>query len=532
MRQTTLVTLDELPLGKCPVQVGLFCAEDAGEAGGELGRGEGQRNGTGSAGHSSGAGAKLVGGRGAEAILRMSGIDIAHLAAQAPGFTGAVGQSQTIVVSAADASRTTFVVIGLGAQKAFDATALRDASARSAGGQRSLFATTLALELDADGDSAVRAVVEGIGLGGYRYQAAGVQQTGAEQHDPAALIVTSQVVSDSVVRRARVFADAANWVRQLVETPSSVLGPVEFAAAITAHAAAVAAGAVTVSVWSRDQLSERGFAGTLGVGAGSDREPCVVELSTAGVGAPIALAGKGITFDSGGINLKKDPGELAWMKSDMAAGAAVAAAVIAAAALGAAVPMTALVPVAENMPGGGALRPGDVLTHPDGRTTEVVDTDCEGRLVLADAVAWLAKSAPRALIDVGTLTDSGGVGPALWGCWGTAPALAAEMVDAGVRAGEPGWQLPLVPSYAGLLPSIVADAANAPRDVPDSGQLAATFLRPFAGSTPWLHIDNGSGAYLEHDFSPWPAGATGSPVRALIEFLCSPTLADAFVLDT
>ncbi|MEO8908257.1 MAG: M17 family peptidase N-terminal domain-containing protein [Microbacteriaceae bacterium] len=511
MRAIELVGGADLPGVGCPVLVGLFGGEDA----------------------------AAIAGHGADAILRRQGIDVAGLAARQLGFSGAVGQSLRLVVSTPDGAPATFIVVGLGARRDLDAAALRDASARAAHDIRlTRFATTLALELD-DSESAVRAVVEGIGLGGYRYQAAARPDSDARQarhgagdEGATALVVVADEVADAVVPRARAATDAANWVRQLVETPSSALGPAEFAAAIVAYADDVAGSAVAVSVWSPEQLRERGFAGTLGVGAGSDRSPCVVELRTAGVGEPIALAGKGITFDSGGINLKKDPTELAWMKSDMAAGAAVAAAVITAAALGARVPMTALVPVAENMPGGGALRPGDVLTHPNGRTSEVVDTDCEGRLVLADAIAWLAGTAPRAIIDVGTLTDSGGVGPALWGCWSTAPALGAAMVDAGARAGEPGWLLPLHPSYTALLPSHVADAANAPSDVADSGQLAATFLRPFAGSTPWLHIDNGSCAYLEYDFSPWPTGATGSPTRALVEFLCGLAIDDVFASTT
>lgn len=498
MHQIELIAPHELRIAESPVVVGLFCAAGA-----------------------------PVSGNGAAAIRRRHGIDVAGLAGHQPGFSGAVGQTLTLVVTTPDAAPATFLVVGLGGQHEFDAAALRDASACVARvAVHTRLATTLALEL-ADGDSAVRAVVEGIGLGDYRYRSSPAEDPRTSQSDPLEIVV-EQAVSDAVVARARATSDAVNWVRQLVETPSGALGPAEFAAAITAHARDVAGSAVTVSVWSADQLRDRGFAGTLGVGAGSDRPPCVVELRTGGVGESIALAGKGITFDSGGINLKKDPAELAWMKSDMAAGAAVAAAVITAAALGASVPMTALVPMAENMPGGGALRPGDVMTHPGGRTTEVVDTDCEGRLVLADAVAWLASTSPRAIIDVGTLTDSGGVGPALWGCWSSVPALGAAMVDAGGRAGEPGWLLPLHPSYASLLRSQVADSANAPSDVPDSGQLAATFLRPFAGGTPWLHVDNGSCAYLERDFSPWPAGATGIPTRALIEFLCALAVDDTF----
>ena len=207
------------------------------------------------------------------------------------------------------------------------------------------------------------------------------------------------------------------------------------------------------------------------------------------------------------------------MKADMAAAAAVAGAVFAAVELGADPDVTVVLPMAENMPGGHALRPGDVVSHPGGRKTEVVDTDCEGRLVLADAVAHLARSGVKEIIDVGTLTDGGGVGPLLWGCWSTSTSLAAALCDAGEFAGEPGWRLPLRAEYERLIESKVADIANAPLSVPDSGQLAATYLRTFAGDVPWAHIDNGSSAYLDQGFEPWPVGATGSPVRALLQLL-------------
>jgi len=319
--------------------------------------------------------------------------------------------------------------------------------------------------------------------------------------------------------RARIIAHAVNWTRALVQTPPNRLGPREFADAIVAHAREVAGDAVAVDVWEGDALAARGFGGTLGVGAGSARQPLVVELRVAGAGPTTALAGKGITFDSGGVNLKRSLGELSWMKSDMAAAAAVAGAVIAAAALGAVGALHAVLPIAENLPGGRAQRPGDVVTHPDGRTTEVIDTDCEGRLVLADALAWLARERPGRLIDVGTLTDSGAVGTAFWGCWGTSEQLARELLGAGRAAADPGWLLPLHPGYAELLSSTVADVANSPVEAPDTGQVAATYLRTFVGEVPWVHIDNGSSAWLERDASPWPAGPTATPLRALVELL-------------
>ncbi|WP_025155780.1 leucyl aminopeptidase family protein [Leifsonia aquatica] len=393
------------------------------------------------------------------------------------------------------------------------------ATARTAGG-----AIVSLLGLDLPDAAAIGLAAQGHRAGLWRYRPAEVAADGAGPSTPELVVVTDQEGARrpavaAALERARIVADAVDWVRTVVETPPNLLGPRAFADAITAFAAGTAGDAVAVEVWDAAGLADRGFGGTLGVGAGSARPPLAVELRVAGTGPTTALAGKGITFDSGGVNLKRDPGEIAWMKSDMAAAASVAAAVIAAAALGAAGPLHAVLPIAENMPGGGAQRPGDVVRHPGGRTTEVVDTDSEGRLVLADALAWLARDRPARLIDVGTLTDSGAVGTAFWGCWGTSSALADALIAAGRAAADPGWLLPLHPSYTDLLSSRVADIANCAVDVPDTGQLAATYLRTFIGDVPWVHIDNGSSAWLERDAAPWPAGPTAAPLRAVIELL-------------
>jgi leucyl aminopeptidase len=160
-----------------------------------------------------------------------------------------------------------------------------------------------------------------------------------------------------------------------------------------------------------------------------------------------------------------------------------------------------------------------VLTHPGGRTSEVIDTDSEGRLVVADALSYLTQRDPRALIDVATLTDAAGLGPALWAALGTDQPLMDAVLAAGAAAGEPGWQLPLPGVYRDLLASASADLRNTPARGPDTTVMAAMFLREFAGDTPWVHIDNGSTAWLEYGTGPWPEGATGSPARALLRYL-------------
>jgi len=448
------------------------------------------------------------GGRGAALLGEVLGVDVVELAAADPDFDGGPSARSTAMVSG-PSGPLRVVIVGL-AHRVGSPHELFDAALATNPGRA--IVSTLSLEAD----DALGAVAQGHAIGAWRYRR---DPNAPAKQVPVELVDDFAIDASSILARARVVAAVTRWVRQLVEMPPNTMRPSDFADAVKALANDVAPGAVAVDIWDESTLRARGFGGTLAVGAGSAHPPLVIELRIEGHGPSTALAGKGITFDSGGINLKRDGGELSWMKSDMAAAASVAAAVIASAALGRTAPVVAILPAAENMPGGTALRPGDVLSHPGGRTTEVLDTDCEGRLVLADALGWLAGQGPSQLVDVGTLTDSGAVGPAFWGCWATSGELAAAVVDAGSRAYDPGWVLPLHPSYASMLPSRVADIANASPDEPDSGQLAATYLRTFVGDVPWVHIDNGSAAWLERAAPPWPAGATGTPVRALIEFL-------------
>lgn len=448
-------------------------------------------------------------GRGAALVGNALGVDVVAMAETDPEFDGATS-ARTVAVVPGPAGPVRVVVVGLGEHPAtpralFEA-ALAARLVRSS-------ASTLTMEAD----DSVGAVALGHALGAWQYHR---DPSAQDPVLPVTLVDDGPAdAAEAALARATVVARVTGWVRQLVETPPNALRPMDFADAVTALARELAPDSVVVERWDVATLRARGFGATLAVGAGSAHPPLVVELRITGEGPLTALAGKGITFDSGGINLKRDGGELSWMKSDMAAAASVAAAVIAAAALGHSAPVVAILPVAENMPGGSALRPGDVVSHPGGRTTEVLDTDCEGRLVLADALGWLAGQHPIRLVDVGTLTDSGGVGPAFWGCWATSEAAAKDLVNAGVRAMDPGWALPLHPSYEAMLASRVADIANASPDAADSGQLAATYLRTFVGEVPWVHVDNGSAAWLERAAGPWPAGPTGTPVRALLEFL-------------
>lgn len=250
--------------------------------------------------------------------------------------------------------------------------------------------------------------------------------------------------------------------------------------------------------------------------------PFVVRMSwgdeSASADRVLGLVGKGITFDSGGVNLKRDAGELAWMKSDMAAAAAVAAAMTLASAC--ADPpvgrrVEAILPLCDNAVSGASMRPGDVITHPGGETTEVVDTDCEGRLVLGDGISWCRSRKYGRILDVGTLTD-GGAGLRRTGLWSNDVALAAELTTLGDAAADPLWPLPL-PYGEEALESRVAARRNAPMDRPDVGRHAAVFLAELAAGTPWAHFDIGGTAYVEHPIAGWPEGPTGAATVALAE---------------
>lgn len=366
----------------------------------------------------------------------------------------------------------------------------------------------------------VQAVVEGVRLGGYRFDG---YKTSARRPAVRRLIVLAgegQQAGEAGadVARAGIVADAVTFARDLINTPAGDLVPTDLAE--RARAMGDADG-LSVRVLDAGALREGGFGGILGVGAASANPPCLIEVSHPGdgVSGTVGLAGKGITFDSGGLAIKSLRA-MSTMKCDMAGGATMLAVVRAAARLGLPVGVTAVVPAAENMVGGSAIRPGDVLRHRNGRTTEVTDTDSEGRLVLADALAYLAESSPDVLIDAATLTYSvmHALGEDITGVIGADRGLVGELIAAGARAGEPMWELPLWEPYADRLSSEVADSRNDGGSLADA-TIAALFLRPFTAGLPWAHLDFATTAYLDKATDLGPAGATGAMVRTLIGYL-------------
>jgi leucyl aminopeptidase len=323
--------------------------------------------------------------------------------------------------------------------------------------------------------------------------------------------------------------EAINWGRTLVATPPAELRPDDLARAakrVAAGLPARAAAKIRVRVLGVPELSRLKAGGILAVGKGSQAPPRLILAEYRGGSAGgkwTALVGKGVTFDTGGISLKKWEG-MEKMKYDMAGGAGMLATLRACAALGLRRNVVAVVPAAENMPSGTAYRPGDVLRTLSGKTVEVLSTDAEGRLILADAMTYaLRKYEPEAMIDAATLTGACVValGSVNIGMMGNDGALLSRMKSASAASGEKAWELPLHEEYFEQIKSEIGDLKNI--GGPEAGTITAGyFLREFAGDTPWVHFDIAGTAWVEKEKRGYAPGPSGAPVRILAEFLSSP----------
>jgi leucyl aminopeptidase len=427
------------------------------------------------------------------------------------GATGAADEV-TKIASGGALGAPLIVAVGLGPDP--DAEALRrgaGAAVRSLAGK----AAHIAIALPAAEAAQAEAVALGALLGRYAF----TRYRASEQGRQSELTLIAGDGAAQAVRRGQVLADAVTLVRDLVNTSPADLYPESFAAA--AEQVARDSG-LDIEVLDEKALADGGYGGLTGVGQGSARPPRLVRLSYTrpGATATVAFAGKGITFDSGGLSLKP-PKSMETMKCDMGGAAAVLGALQAVAALQPEVNVVGYLAMAENMPGGHAQRPSDVITIYGGKTVEVLNTDAEGRLVLADALARSAEDHPDLVVDVATLTGAQVValGSRVSGVMGSDAATADAVVDAARRAGEQAWAMPLPEELRKGLDSAVADIANVSGDRNGGMLVAGLFLREFApDGVRWAHVDIAGPAFNEGE--PWgytPKGGTGAAVRMLVQ---------------
>jgi leucyl aminopeptidase len=419
--------------------------------------------------------------------------------------------------------RTSLVLIGLGASDELGPQAIREAAQRAgiaARPFRHVVTPMLALAPEAEASEWARALCEGFAIGNHRFDGWKSESAPHLTRSLTAIVPPSlRVPAGKGMRSGALTAGAVDWARDLTDMAPSIATP----AFVAGEAAAMAAErGIACTVWDRAALEQGGFGGILAVGRGGANEAHMVELTYRGGGPeqpPIAITGKGVTFDSGGLNLK-EPDAMSWMRSDMAGAAAALATVRAAADLGLAVNVVAAIPLAENIPGPDAYRPGDVIRHRGGRTSEVCDTDSEGRVLLADALAYLSELHPALILDSATLTDAAGLGLDLSAVMGNDEQMIALVLAAGEAGGERGWPIPLWNPYRTLIDSKVADVKNLGSHDVDSAMMAGLFLETFVPRTvPWVHLDIGSSAWAEFDTELWGEGATGAPTRAFIRSL-------------
>jgi leucyl aminopeptidase len=368
--------------------------------------------------------------------------------------------------------------------------------------------------------AAVQAITEGLVLAAFSGDA---YKSGERMGPPVeeALVVageTSDQALQIAVERGRILGESCNLARDLSNEPSNVLTPSVFA---ERGASIARAAGLYVDVLDEDEIARLQMGLLLGVAQGSAEPPRVLVMRHTPAGAPsrpvLGLVGKGITFDTGGISIKPADG-MERMKDDMAGGAAVIGAMRALSLLRAPITVLGIVPMTENMPGGRALKPGDVIKGAGGKTVEVLNTDAEGRLILGDGLWYAQKLGATHLVDVATLTGACVValGKAASGLFGHPDAWVDVVQRTALRAGDRCWPLPLYEEYKEQIKSEIADMVNV-GGRPASACTAAIFLKEFVGDTPWAHLDIAGTAWAD-DAKPWqPKGATGVAVRTLAE---------------
>jgi leucyl aminopeptidase len=432
------------------------------------------------------------------------------------GFKGKLGDI-ALLPSMGRVSARVVALVGLGKHGRVDAAVLRRASAAAARrlSSQSSIATTLHEALG--GSAAASAVTEGFLLGSYRYA--------GHKSDPVApTLQRVELVgaSPDAVSRGRTLGEATRLARDLINEPADTMTPDVLARKAREIADVNGLGC---EIFEEDALRERGFGGILGVARGSAQPPRFIALrySPENARSKVAIVGKGVTFDSGGYSIKPAKG-METMKTDMAGAAAVLATMSGVARLGISTEVLAFIPATENMVSGEAIKPGDVITHHGGKTSEVLNTDAEGRLVLADALHYASEQGPKAIVDVATLTGAIQIalGKKIGGMFANDDTLLRELQGAAESAGERFWHMPLAADvYRSEIDSDVADIKNTGTSSPYGGAtIGALFLREFVGEgIPWAHLDIAGVGRSDGDYEDVSRGGTGVATRTLLTWL-------------
>ena len=416
-------------------------------------------------------------------------------------------------------------VCGLGTQADVTADRVRDAAAEGSRALRKLGCRSIATTLmgagtaGLDADVSARSISEGAALGLYTFthykapEGPDVDVVRIVVREPAAVSALSKAAEAGAI-----LAEATNLARDMVNEPANYMTPTRMAQVSQDMATAYG---LRATVLDKDDMVSLGMGALLAVAQGSAEPPKFIRLDYTG-GDPssprMALIGKAITFDSGGISIKPSEG-LAEMKDDMAGGASVIAAITAIARLQVKANVSALIPAVENLPGGRAFRPGDVLKSMSGKTIEIISTDAEGRLALADAISYAIREDMSPLIDIATLTGACRValGNVYSGVFSNNEKVAERFLQAAKSVGERMWRLPLADEYRELNKSLIADIKNTGNRY-GGAITAALFVSEFAGVVPWLHVDIAGTSNSSKESGVTVKGATGVPVRTLYEF--------------
>lgn len=420
------------------------------------------------------------------------------------------------------------LVIGLGKQEEFTLDRARSASAEAMRHLRAVGVQRVASIVHGAGiggleaSQAACAVTEGALLGLYRFDKyKKPEENGQKVIQRLTLLERDRAkirATEEGIHRGRILAEAVSFARDLVNEPANTLTPSELATRAKRMASGLG---LTIKILERADMKKLGMGALLGVAQGSQEPPKLIEVSYKGrkgkgTGPRLGLVGKGVTFDSGGISIKPSEGMEA-MKGDMAGGAAVLAAIKGIAELKLPVDVTAIVPATENLPSGTAQRPGDIVKAMNGKTIEIINTDAEGRLILADALCYACDRGPTYLVDVATLTGACiiALGSVRTGAFTNNPELMRQVKQASERASEKIWEMPLDNEYGEQIKSDCADMKNVGGK--KAGAITgAKLLANFVGKTPWVHLDIAGTAQAEKDYGYQVKGATGAMVRTLI----------------